>query len=44
MDLKKIFRVLGPHEILIDTAVADIGVEFAERIFDEADFTFVVVD
>lgn len=36
--------MLGPHEVLIDAAVADVGVEFAERVSEEADFTFVVVD
>jgi hypothetical protein len=43
-DLKEGVRVLGPHEVLIDAAVADVGVEFAERVSEEADFTFVVVD
>lgn len=36
--------MLGPHEVLIWTAMADIGIEFAERVSEKADFTFVVVD
>lgn len=36
--------MLGPHEVLIYAAMADVGIELAEWMSEEADFTFVVVD